>query len=258
MADDNATDTEVFIYTGLEEVPDDVVRVQVDPSVMAIPEISFASSYLLENVELHEDLREIGPHAFSGCTALNDVQSSDGVESIGSCAFFSCYFTKFRSPPLVITIPFGMLGECGNLLSLELPENIIHVKGNACFNCHSLRNVALASNTVVEENAFMSCLDLLHIFDTEEAIIDALRIRFVGLLIHSIVYYKSYYHQMSVEEFCNAITIGKNGELNPSGLQQDCLGMTPLHILTCSTVHHLEIYQFMVEKYPASLIVRDA
>jgi hypothetical protein len=58
MADDNAT--EVFIYTGLEqEVPDDVVRVQVDPSVMAIPEISFASNYLLEVVELHDDLLKL-------------------------------------------------------------------------------------------------------------------------------------------------------------------------------------------------------
>ena len=189
---------------------------------------------------------------------MNDVRISDRVESIGPGAFSLCAFTTFRSPPLVITIPYGMLGECRNLLSLELPEKIICVKGNACFNCHSLRNVALASNTVVEENAFMDCLDLLHIFDTEKAIIDALRIRFVGLLIHSLVYYKSYYHHMSVEEFCNAITIGENGELNPSGLQQDCLGMTPLHILTCSTVHHIEIYQVMVVKYPESLIVEDA
>ena len=95
MADDNAT--EVFIYTGLEqEVPDDVVRVQVDPSVMAIPEISFASNYLLEVVELHDDLREIGPHAFSGCTALNDVRISDRVESIGPGAFSLCAFTTFR------------------------------------------------------------------------------------------------------------------------------------------------------------------
>ena len=51
--------------------------------------------------------------------------------------------------------------------------------------------------------------------------------------------------------------IGENGKLDPSGLQQDCLGMTPLHILTCSTVQCLELYQLMIEKYPANLIVKD-
>jgi hypothetical protein len=47
-------------------------------------------------------------------------------------------------------------------------------------------------------------------------------------------------------------------EFDQTGIEQDCLGMTPLHILACSTVNHLEIYQFMVEKYPENLIVSDA
>ena len=33
--------------------------------------------------------------------------------------------------------------------------------------------------------------------------------------------------------------------------------MTPLHILACSTVPCLELFQLMVEKYPANLIVKD-
>jgi hypothetical protein len=43
-----------------------------------------------------------------------------------------------------------------------------------------------------------------------------------------------------------------------SGRLQDCLGMTPLHILACSTVHHLEIYRFMIDQYPETLIMEDA
>ena len=39
-------------------------------------------------------------------------------------------------------------------------------------------------------------------------------------------------------------------KLDPTGNQQDCLGMTPLHIVACSTVQNLELYQVMVEKYP--------
>jgi hypothetical protein len=46
-------------------------------------------------------------------------------------------------------------------------------------------------------------------------------------------------------------------EQDPTGNQQDCLGMTPLHILTCSSVHDLELYRIIVENYPTNLITED-
>jgi hypothetical protein len=45
--------------------------------------------------------------------------------------------------------------------------------------------------------------------------------------------------------------------LDPTDNQQDCLGMTPLHILTCSSVHSLELYHLIIEKYPSNLITED-
>jgi hypothetical protein len=33
--------------------------------------------------------------------------------------------------------------------------------------------------------------------------------------------------------------------------------MTPLHILACSSVHDLELYRSIVEKYPTNLITED-
>jgi len=47
-------------------------------------------------------------------------------------------------------------------------------------------------------------------------------------------------------------------KLNPTGNQQDCLGMTPLHILACSSVHDLELYRLIVQKYPMNLITEDS
>jgi hypothetical protein len=114
---------------------------------------------------------------------------------------------------------------------IEVPEIIIQIGQYACHNCYSLRNVAIAMNTVVDENAFHSCLDLLLVFGTADAIENALRHRFNRFPVHSKLYYLSYYYQMTLEDFCNEITSGENGELDPSGLHQDCLGMTPLHIL---------------------------
>ena len=45
--------------------------------------------------------------------------------------------------------------------------------------------------------------------------------------------------------------------VDPTGNQQDCLGMTPLHILTCSSVHDMEIYCVIIENYPTILITED-
>jgi hypothetical protein len=61
------------------------------------------------------------------------------------------------------------------MFSLEMPEDIIQVERNACIWCNSLRNVALPSNAVVEQFAFFDCLDLLQLFYSEEAIVNALK-----------------------------------------------------------------------------------
>ena len=109
--DDSAT--EIFVYTGIGEFfPYDVVRLRIDPSVLAIPVYAFIERRQLQKVELHEGIREIGRQAFDNCTALKEVQSSDGVERIGNSAFRGCNFAKFRCPPLVTTIPGGMLASC--------------------------------------------------------------------------------------------------------------------------------------------------
>jgi hypothetical protein len=145
------------------------------------------------------------------------------------------------------------------MFSLELPENIIEVELLAFELCRSLRNVAFTRNTACYQetgHAFQLCRDLLQIFGTEKAIVNALKSRFNELPIHSKMYYISYLNQMSTEVIQNAINIGS--ERNPTGMQQDCLGITPLHILACSTVQCLELYQLMINNYPENLIVKDA
>ena len=62
------------------------------------------------------------------------------------------------------------------------------------------------------------------------------------------VYYQSYN---------NLISDQLNAEMNATGNQQDCLGMTPLHILSCSTIGNLSLYHALIEKFPNSLITED-
>ena len=39
---------------------------------------------------------------------------------------------------------------------------------------------------------------------------------------------------------------------------QDCIGMTPLHILACSTKQRIEMYTLLVQSYPVEILKRHS
>ena len=265
----NAADTEVFAYTGRpggNDVPRDVARVRVDPSVTSIPARAFYERTKLAEVELCEGLVEIGVRSFVWCQhsitniiipnslrRINDfafaeslrcpIRLHDGIESIGIFANFV--------PPLITVVPEHMLFKCKSTFSVEMPKDVTQI-GRSAFNmCHCLRNVTFPPNAVIGNNILSEATDLLLLFGSVADMIRNLKNRFDELPIHSSVYFQSY-HQGALHRL---ITTGN--ELDPTGNQQDCLGMTPLHILACSSVHNLEVYRLIVEKYPTNLITED-
>jgi hypothetical protein len=290
-------EVQVFVYTGPngESPPKNVVRVQVDPSVTSIPYRAFDRREKLSEVELCEGLVEIGAWSFRECghsitkidipTSLRRINDSafgsslrchirlhDGIESIGAAAFATCIFTNFRIPPLITVIPERILIHCKSLLSLELPENVIEIGDDAFYNCYCLRNVAFRPDVVFGDDVFNHhdgddnevelCTDLQLLFGSDLEIIRELMHRFDGLPIHSIVYYQSYY-QGVLQRLLAAINMRScqsrtlRSKLDLTGNQQDCLGMTPLHILACSSLHDLEVYRVIVDAYPANLVTED-
>jgi hypothetical protein len=274
------TGTDVFVYTGPggSDVPQDVVRVVVDPSVTSIPAYAFDQRKKLNEVELCEGLVEIGEGSFDCCghsiTRINipsslrricddafrgslrtPIRLHDGIESIGEDAFAGCIFTNFRVPPLITVIPSGMLMKCMSTFSVEIPELVTEIGDGAfAYTCYSLRNVAFPPNAVISNYVLRNGdpryrTDLMILFgDMEADIIRELKHRFDGLLIHKLVYYQTYNQGM---------LLVLHSQLDPTGNNQDCLGMTPLHILACSSVHDLEVYRVIIENYPANLITED-
>ena len=197
------------------------------------------------------------------------IRLHDDIESIGDDAFAGCIFTNFRVPPLITVIHNCMLYMCKSMFSLELPENVTEI-GNGAFNdCYCLRNVAIPPYAVIGGDSIFfnegvsTISDLQLLFGNSNArIIWELQHRFDGLPIHKLVYYQSY-NQGVLQDLIAAINLRSGqrrtlrSKLDPTGNQQDCLGMTPLHILTCSSAHDLEVYRLIVEKYPTNLITED-
>ena len=278
---------DVFVYMGEggTQAPRDVVRVRVHASVTSIPDDAFYERMKLTEVELCEGLVEIGNGSFAWCdhsiTKINipnslrriydhayagslrtTIRLHDGIESIGEYAFAGCIFTNFRIPPLITVIPVGVLQGCKSMFSFEIPDNVAEIRNYAFYNCHCLRNVAIPPNAVLGDYIFIEMTDLLRLFGSEARVIRELQHRFDRLPIHKLVYYQSYYdgvlqNVIAVINLRSGQSRTLRSKLDPTGNHQDCLGMTPLHILACSSVHDLELYRVIVEKYPANLITED-
>ena len=262
-------------------------KITIPSSVNAIGDKAFQHCRQLEEVELSEGLQVLGSlafnqckslkhinipstvtmihkQAFDHCTSLGSLPLPDGVESIGNSAFYRCKFTHFRLPSSLSTINNAVFGECESLSSLELPESTTRIEPFAFYFCYSLRNIAISPDTLIEsEDAFMFCTDLRKIFGYSATnIINALQHRFDNLPIHKMIYYQSY-NNVTIDQLNNA-TNSRSGQrrslrskVNPSGKQQDCLGMTPLHIMACSAVQNIELYKVLIDKYPESLTTED-
>ena len=282
--DEGAKDNLVwFLYTGQpdSEIPRDITHARIDPSVKEIAARAFQGCEQLEVVEVSEGLEKIGRWAFRGCKSLKlfkvpstvkliDVGAFEGcgqlavaelragLEQIGKGAFMNCKSLTFmKVPSTVREIGAEAFGYCEQLLSVHLCDGVVKLNINAFHDCFSLRNVALPPESLPPESQSSKCFgpgchDLMILFGTQQMIIDALKSRFDGLPIHRLCYYQPKF----MMELLNST--GLIPDNAPSVIHaQDCLGMTPLHILACSTTQNLGLYRSIVANSPSSLITED-
>ena len=254
-------------------------RISIPSTVTVIHNGAFAECWKLKELELHEGLQRIEMYAFFQCNELKRLTIPNTVRSIGTLAFCHAYQLRHlqlpegienieeytftwnrcstcRIPPSLTRIPDHFIGSnCQSMFSIELSEGITDIEGAALQECHSLRNVAFPPNAQVEE--IDEVFDSVQLYET--ASISALKHRFDNLPIHKMIYYQSY-NNVTSEQLNNATDIRyskRRSKLNPTGSQQDCLGMTPLHILACSTVQNIELYKVLITKYPETLVIED-
>jgi len=257
--------------------------ITIPSTVTIIHQYAFSECEQLEKLELFDGLQEIGRYAFFHCLLLKRLTIPNTVRSIGSLAFCHAYQLQYlrlpegiermgvytfshnrcatcRIPTNFTTITIQFIGSCKSMFSIELSGGITVIKQSAFYESHSLRNIAFPLNAQ-EEGAklFERCFDLQQLYDTDEQLTNALKNRFDNLPIHKMIYYQSY-NTVTVDQLNEATSIRisqRRSKLDLTGKQQDCLGMTPLHILACSTVQSIELYKALIEKYPESLITKD-
>ena len=224
-----------------------------------IEEYAFLYIGPLKRLIIPNTVRSIGDLAFCHVRKLQYLQLPEGIESIGVYAFSHNRCPTCRIPPSLTTITSQFIGTCRSMFSLEFSQDVTDINRFALERCHSLRNLAFPPNAQVEDKVFSESTNLEQLYETKEQLINALKHRFDDLPIHKMIYYQSY-NNVSVDQLNEATSIRisqRRSKLDPTGKQQDCMGMTPLHILACSTLQDVQLYKVLVDKHPENLITED-
>lgn len=178
-------------------------------------------------IEFKEGLQEIGEGAFSMCWALGNIRVPTSTTKIGKDAFAHCML---------------------QIRSVELPPLPLNIGDRAFQGCARLRNVFVTKEQE-GKHLFKGCHNLSTIFPDSSSMMTSLTQRFDGLPRHELCYYQSYY---PLDEVLNKLK-----ELSKEQQRQDCLGMTPLHILALSKVQRFELYQACLQECADDLISKD-
>ena len=175
----------------------------------------------IKRIKIPSTVTLIDNYAFAGCYELAEVDLYEGLQSINYCAFSSCISLKHITIPTTVTkIAVHAFADCMSLRDIAVSPNAEFVNYNG--------GVMTSGNTY----AFYDCKDLEEVFDTDikDQLINALKHRFENLPIHKMIHYQSCV-PVSVDQLNDATDIKisqRHSKLNPTGSQQDCLGMTPL------------------------------
>lgn len=216
-------------------------------------------------------LEHIGNSAFRGCKSLRRVTISAkliDMESFSDCE----QLMEVNTCSGLRHIKHRAFGNCDQLIAVKLRDGV-KIDKSAFQNCSSLRNVGISSCS------FEGCHDIISLFgsqsDMNSALADSALVcnalgkrdeiesRFSSLPVHKLCYHHSGCNTDEIaEQIKKAIviesvdkTLGMTEGLHP--FTRDCLGMTPLHVLTCSTTHSLNLYKLLVAHHPQSLVLHD-
>lgn len=109
---------------------------------------------------------------FSGCANLTTVTISDGVKTIGICAFMDCSnLTTVKIPDSITAIKDRAFEGCTNLTSITLSKEVTEIGKNAFSKCTSLTSVIIPESvTLIKERTFYKCTNLSSIIIPEEII----------------------------------------------------------------------------------------
>ena len=145
-------------------IPDSVVNIKGNPFCYWKGKLEcLSASFIYEdNVLFNMDKSKL--ISFRNQEAKSFI-ISDGVKSIGKCAFVDCYsLVSISIPNSVTNIGDGAFDGCSSLNNLVIPNSVTSIGDGAFWGCSSLRSLVIPNSvTSIDACAFSGCKSLSNI-----------------------------------------------------------------------------------------------
>ena len=145
-------------------IPDSVVNIKGNPFYLWKGKLEcLSASFIYEdNVLFNMDKSKL--ISFRNQEAKSFI-ISDGVKSIGKCAFVDCYsLVSISIPNSVTNIGDGAFDGCSSLNNLVIPNSVTSIGDGAFWGCSSLRSLVIPNSvTSIDACAFSGCKSLSNI-----------------------------------------------------------------------------------------------
>ncbi len=144
---------------------DEIVIPSLSPDneiVVSIAPGAFSYCESLKSIVIPESVREIGKHAFFGCTNLQLAEFDGGVENIGDYAFSGCTKLSFIClPDSLRSLGMSAFLDCSSLVRVETGNSLQSIGKYAFYNCSDLKSAELPDSLIsLGEGAFYKCTSL--------------------------------------------------------------------------------------------------
>ena len=158
-----------------EEVGDYVIAFEVtEGAIVQFNKVIFGSNKVYGNMlkksEIGNGVTSIGSSAFSSCYSLSSVVIPQGVTSIGTQAFHYCpSLSSVVIPQGVTKIDNNAFYYCYSLSSVVIPQSVTSIGISAFSSCVSLSSVVIPQGvTSISSGVFSNCPSLV-ILDFSES-----------------------------------------------------------------------------------------
>ena len=125
----------------------------------------FSHKSAIKSATISDGVTSIGDCAFFYCDSLESVTISDSVTSIGYYAFDDCHgLTSVTIGNGVKSIGDSAFAYCNSLASITIPDSVTSIGDYAFDDCNSLENVTIGNGvTSIGDSAFYGCASLASI-----------------------------------------------------------------------------------------------
>ncbi len=143
------------------------------PAECSVGGSAFKGCSYLEDVHISDGIEKIVYHCFEDCTSLKDIELPDSVEIIEECAFAGCTSLENVDLNSVVSIREGAFENCISLKEIEIPDSVTNINSGAFKGCTALETITIpASVKHLDNSVFEDCTSLKAVFVSYDTEID--------------------------------------------------------------------------------------